>query len=206
MLDPLARRVIDPPLNAAGQWLAGLGLSANAMTISGFVIGIGAATAVALEHYILGLGLFGLNRLADGLDGALARATTRTDLGGYLDIVLDFLVYAGFVLGFAVAQPGNALPAAILLTGFMGTATTFLTFAIFAAKRGIETERRGAKSLYYLGGLTEGTETIALFVLFCLLPDWFALLAYVFAAGCAVTTVSRILLAIRAFARAGADG
>lgn len=205
MLDPLARRLIDPPLDAAGAWLARTGLTANAVTVVGFAFGIAAAGAIAHEYYVLGLGLFAANRLADGLDGAIARAVGKTDLGGYLDIVLDFLIYAGFVLGFAVARPENALPAAVLLTGFMGTATTFLTFAVFAAKLGLVTERRGAKSLYYLGGLTEGTETIVLFVLFCLLPDQFVLLAYVFAAGCAVTTASRILLAVRAFAAARAD-
>ena len=58
---------------------------------------------------------------------------------------------------------------------------------------------RGAKSLYYLGGLTEGTETIIFFVLFCLLPDWFPTLAYVFAAGCVITTTSRIAIAVRTF-------
>ena len=95
-----------------------------------------------------------------------------TDLGGFLDIVLDFIVYAGLVFAFAVADPErNALAAAFLLFAFMGTGSSFLAFAIMAAKRGISSELRGRKSLYYLGGLTEGTETILFLVLACLLPS-----------------------------------
>lgn len=205
MLDPLARKLIDPPLDALGRRLARFGVSANAVTVAGFLPGMAAAAAIAGEHYLLGLALFAVNRLADGLDGAVARAAGKTDLGGYLDIVLDFLVYAAIVLGFALARPENALPAAVLLASFIGTGTTFLAFAILAAKHRIETESRGAKSLYYLGGLTEGFETIAVFVAFCLWPGWFAVLAYVFAAACALTIASRIAVAARTFGGAGAD-
>ncbi len=199
MLDAVARKLVDPPLNVAGRSLARAGVSANTVTTVGFVLGLGSAAAIAVEAYGAGLFLFALNRLADGLDGAVARARRKTDIGGYLDIVLDFLVYAAVVVGFAAARPENALPAALLLATFIGTGTTFLTFAIFAAKHGLETQSRGAKSLYYLGGLTEGTETIIFFVLFCLLPSWFPTLAYIFAAGCVITTTSRIAIAVRTF-------
>ena len=135
-----------------------------------------------------------VNRLADGLDGAVARQTRLTDLGGFLDIVLDFLVYAGMVFAFAVADPaGNALAAAFLLFAFMGTGSSFLAFAIMAAKRGISTDLRGRKSLYYLGGLAEGTETILFLALACLLPDHFVLLALGFGAMCWITTVGRVI-------------
>ena len=74
----------------------------------------------------------------------------------------------------------------------MGTGSTFLAFAAIAARRGLTTARRGRKSIYYLGGLTEGTETIAAFVLFCLLPEWFPVLASVFGVMCLLTVASRI--------------
>lgn len=199
MLDSAARKLIDPPLNALGRRLASVGCSANLVTLVGFGFGLAAAAAIAFESYMIGLGLFGLNRLADGLDGAIARARHKTDLGGYLDIVLDFLVYAAIVLGFAAARPENALPAALLLTSYIGTGTTFLTFAILAAKRNLTTEARGSKSLYYLGGLTEGTETILFYVAICLLPGLFPLLATIFAVACLITTASRIAIAVRTF-------
>jgi phosphatidylglycerophosphate synthase len=199
MLDSYMRRIIDPPLDRVGRRLAGLGVAANAVTIGGFAIGLLAIPLLAAQWYGVALALILLNRLADGLDGAVARHTALTDFGGYLDIVCDFIVYAGVAFGFALARPENALPAAFLILSFVGTGTSFLAFAILAAKRGLASEARGRKSLYYLGGLTEGTETIAIFVVFCLFPSVFPTLAYVFAALCWMTTAARVVTARRRF-------
>ena len=199
MLDPMMRRLIDPPLDAAGRGLAGAGIAANSVTWVGFAIGVGAVAALAFQQYWLALALILANRLADGLDGAVARHAGISDLGGYLDIVLDFLIYSGVVFGFALGRPDQALPAAFLIFSFVGTGSSFLAYAIFAAKRDISTDLRGRKSLFYIGGLTEGTETIALFVAICLLPQWFAWLAYGFGALCWLTTGARIAAAMDAF-------
>ncbi len=199
MLDAYMRRIIDPPLDRIGRRLAAAGTSANAVTAVGFAVGLLAIPCVAVEWYGAALAAILVNRLADGLDGAVARHTALTDFGGYLDIVCDFIVYAGVAFGFALARPENAVPAAFLILSFVGTGTSFLAFAILAAKRGLASEVRGRKSLYYLGGLTEGTETIAVFVAFCLFPGAFALLAYVFGALCWLTTVTRVATARRSF-------
>ena len=199
MLDHIVRPWIDPPLNRAGRMLADAGVSANAVTLSGFAVGLVAIPAIGTGHYLVGLALLLANRLSDGLDGAVARVRGPTDLGGYLDIVCDFILYSGWAFAFALADPAHAIPAAFLMLSFMGTGASFLAYAIFAAKRGITTEISGSKSLYYLGGLTEGTETILIFMAFCLAPQYFAVMAYGFAAACWVTTVSRILAAARRF-------
>jgi phosphatidylglycerophosphate synthase len=196
MLDASLRRLIDPPLERLAGPLVARGLSANAVTLIGFALGLCALAAIALQAYLLGLGLLLVNRLCDGLDGALARRLGLSDLGGFLDIVLDFIVYSGVPLAFALADPArNGLAAAFLIFSFVGTGTSFLAFAIMAAKRGLATELRGRKSLYYLGGLTEGTETIATFVLACLLPGWFPVIAWVFGGLCWLTTATRITVA-----------
>ena len=196
MLDARLRRLIDPPLDRLSVPLAARGLSANAITVAGFALGLCAAVAIAGRAYLLGLTLLLLNRLCDGLDGAVARRRGVTDLGGFLDIVLDFLIYAAVPFAFALADPAaNALPGAFLIFSFMGTGSSFLAYAIMAAKRGIATELRGRKSLYYLGGLTEGTETIVAFVLACLWPAWFPLIAWIFGALCWLTTATRIAIA-----------
>jgi phosphatidylglycerophosphate synthase len=199
VLDARVRRIIDPPLDWLGGSLARWGLSANVVTVSGFVVGMGAWGALAVSADSLALLLILGNRIADGLDGALARHKGMTDLGGYLDIVLDFLFYAGVPFFFALGRPDAALPAAFLIFSFVGTGTTFLAFAILAAKRGLTSEERGRKSLYYLGGLTEGTETTGLFVLICLFPRHFGLLAWIFGGLCLLTTLTRILQAIVLF-------
>ena len=199
MFDPAMRRLIDRPLDRAGRWLALAGLSANAVTVAGFAVGVGAAVALAFQLYMLALPLILLNRLADGLDGAIARHAGITDLGGYLDIVLDFLFYSGVIFGFAIGRPDQALAAAFLIFAFVGTGSAFLAYAVMAAKRALTTENRGRKSLYYIGGLAEGTETIAVFVALCLFPDWFAWIAYGFGALCWLTTLARIVAAVQEF-------
>ena len=199
MLDGVVRRAIDPPLDRLSGWLTAAGLSANVITLGGFAVGVAAVPLLALEWYGPALGVILVNRLADGLDGAVARRTGATDLGGYLDIVCDFVFYAAVVFGCALARPENARPAAFLILAFVGTGTTFLAYAVIAAKRGITTAAQGRKSLYYLGGLTEGTETIILFVAISLFPDAFAPLAYGFGALCWITTASRMLAAARSF-------
>ncbi|WP_430437204.1 CDP-alcohol phosphatidyltransferase family protein [Oceanibaculum nanhaiense] len=200
MIDAALRRVIDRPLDRAGGFLSRCGVSANAMTVAGFAAGMLALPALAVQAYGAALALILLNRLSDGLDGAIARRRGATDFGGYLDIVLDFIFYAGIALGFALADPAaNALAACFLIFSFMGTGSSFLAYAVMAAKRGRTSTERGTKSLYYLGGLTEGAETIALFVAICLWPGWFPVLAYGFGALCWLTTATRILAARRDF-------
>lgn len=193
MLDRYAIDIIRWPLKQAAEVSEKLGLTANQVTVGGFFIGMLALPAIATGHYWLGLLFIALNRIADGLDGALARKQGITDAGGFLDITLDFLFYSMVPFAFALANPEqNAVAAAFLIFSFMGTGSSFLAFAIMASKRSIDNPVYRNKSLYYIGGLTEGTETIACFVLFCLFPAHFATIAFVFGAMCWVTTTTRI--------------
>lgn len=202
MFDARLRPLIDPPLNAVGRTLAATGLAANAVTAIGLGFGLAAAALIALGYPLLALPLLLANRLADGLDGAIARATSRTDLGGYLDIVFDFLFYGAVPVAFALADPAaNGVAAAVLLFSFYANGAAFLTFAIMAERRRLETSRQGLKSLYYLGGLAEGAETILVFTLMCVWPDSFAVLAYSFAALCGLSAAARIATAIQVLKR-----
>lgn len=200
MLDGAARRLIDPVLDDLGARLARARVTADQVTYAGFAIGLVSAAAIAFGVYSLGLLLMLLSRLCDGLDGAVARHTKKTDRGGFLDIVLDFAFYGGVPLGFVLADPAaNAVAGATLIFSFYVNGTTFLAYAIMAEKRKLTTEARGPKSLYYTTGLAEATETIAVFAAFCLFPSAFAVLAYIFAALTFVTAAARILLAIEMF-------
>lgn len=193
MFDRHAQALLHPVLNAAARGLVRAGISADALTWLGFAIGIAAALAIAWQAFVVGLVLLLVSRLLDGLDGSVARLTQPTDAGGFLDIALDFLFYAAIPLGFAVADPtNNALPAAVLLASFIGTGSSFLAFAALAEKRGLTDTALPGKSFYFLGGLTEATETIAVFAAMCIWPEHFAVLAYGFAALCAITTAMRV--------------
>lgn len=202
MLDAAMRKVIDPPLDRLAALVARTGVSANALTVTGFVVGMAAVPALAFQEYMAALALILFNRLFDGLDGAVARRNGLTDLGGFLDICLDFIFYSGVVFGMTLGRPPEeAAYGAFLIWAFIGPIATFLAFAILAAKHGVSTELRGRKSLYYLGGLAEGTETLITFVLFCLFPAWFPIVCVVYGAMCWITAGTRIAAAAQYFSQ-----
>ena len=199
MFDSRLRPLIDPTLNRLGAALARRGVTANQLTVAGAVVGALAGVAIALGHPMAGLALILVNRLLDGLDGAVARASRPTDFGGYLDIVCDYVFYLAVPVGFGFAASQNLPYALVLGATFTLTAVSFLAYATLAAKRGVETTAHGAKSFFYSTGLAEGAETILAFVLMCLLPSWFPLIATVFAMLCVLTVIQRSLIARRAF-------
>ena len=193
MFDRALNNALQRPLRRMASGLLALGLRADHITWAGFALGLTAIPLIAMGHSQWAILSIALNRLADGLDGAMARLTEPTDLGAFLDISLDFLFYACIPLAFVLAHPAhNGLAGALLIYSFIGTGCTFLAFATLAAKRGTTSTAYPDKGFYYLGGLTESTETIAVFVLMCLMPAWFGALAYGFAGLCALTTLSRI--------------
>jgi phosphatidylglycerophosphate synthase len=196
MFDGAVRKRLDPILNRIGAALADRGASANAITILGFVLGLAAAVLIAERFYSWAVVLILVSRLCDGLDGAVARASGKTDFGGFLDIVLDFAFYGAIPLAFIVADPeANGLAGGLLLFAFYVNGASFLAYAVMAEKRVMTTDVRGAKSLYFTTGLAEATETIAIFLAACVFPGWFPALASIFAILCLYTALSRIVLA-----------
>jgi phosphatidylglycerophosphate synthase len=200
MIDRHATALLRPALTGLARRLVRHGIGADALTFTGLAVGWAAAVAIAWQAFWSGAALILVSRLLDGLDGAVARATAPTDRGGFLDISLDFLFYPAIPLAFALADPSaNALAAAVLLAAFVGTGTCFLAFATIAAKRGLTSVAYPDKSFYFLGGLTEATETLVFFIAMCAWPQHFATLAYLFAAMCAVTIATRIFWGWQAF-------
>lgn len=200
MLDRGAAALIQPAVNALARRLVRTGVGANQLTVIGFLLGLFAAFFIANNLYMTGTLFIFLSRIFDALDGAVARLTYPTDSGGFLDITFDFLFYASIPLAFAWANPlQNALPAAVLLAAFMGTASSFLAFAILAAKRGMNSLTYPNKSFYFLGGLTEATETLTCFAAMSVWPEYFPELAYGFAALCVITIATRLWWGWHAF-------
>ncbi len=193
MLDRFSIKVLKMPLELTAKGLHKFNVTADQTTLFGFMLGCMALPSLIFQQYDLALVFVILNRLCDGLDGALARIQGISDSGGFLDISLDFLFYSLVPFGFVLANAEqNAIAGAFLIFSFIGTGSSFLAFAVMAGKRDIENPVYKNKSLYYMAGLTEGTETIACFVLFCLFPDYFAQIAYVFGTLCWITTTNRI--------------
>lgn len=200
MLDRHIRPLIDPPLNRIGGRIARWGFSANTVTLAGLAFGVAAAGAVVAQAFAVAVLLIAASRLADGLDGAVARAHGVSDFGGYLDITCDYVFYAAIPLAFVILDPtAHGVAGAFLLLSFYVNAGSFLGFSILAERRKMNSTTHGVKSLYFTGGLLEGTETIAFFVVLCLAPGWFAPLAFGFGVLCLVTAVARVGLAWKLF-------
>ena len=200
MLDRLALKLVRPATEAAAARLSARGVTADQATLAGFGFGMLAAIMIVMGLTTAAILPLLVNRALDGVDGALARMTHTTERGAFLDISLDFVFYASVPLAFAALVPQeNAFAAAVLLAAFVATGTSFLAFAVIAEKRGLKSAAYPSKSFYYLGGLTEGTETIACFLAMCLWPQHFAVIAIVYAALCAVTAITRLIAGWKMF-------
>lgn len=200
MLDARARRVLSPGLDAAGRRLADLGIPALAVTAAGWVVGVGACCAVVAHAWPLALALWLLNRLLDGLDGPIARRRGPSDLGGFLDIVADFSVYSGFVVAVAIAEPDARLACLALLMAYYLSGTAFLALSSLLERRGTDLAADG-RSLRFVGGVAEGTETVVVYVLLCLLPSRATLIVWLFTAAVMVTAAQRIVLGVHVLRR-----
>ena len=199
MFDVALRRFVDPALICVAGWIANTRMSANMLTISGAGLALGAAFFVTQSNFIAALGFILLNRIIDGLDGAVARVNGPTELGGYLDTICDYIFYISIPVAFGFIDPVNHIPALLLVASFTLTAVSFLAFAAIAARRARDDSAHGPKALIYSTGLMEGAETISFFVLFCLFPSFFPTLAIIFAALCLLTVVQRFILAAKSF-------
>ncbi len=199
MFDVALRRLVDPALFRVARVLAGARISANALTITGAAIGLGAAFFITQADYTAALMCIVLNRLFDGLDGAIARINGPTDFGGYLDSLCDFLFYVSVPVAFGILSADNQMPALALVASFTLTAVSFLGYAAIAARRNDDDGAHGPKAFIYSTGLMEGGETIAVFLLFCLFPAFFPTLALIFAALCILTVAQRVAFAAKSF-------
>lgn len=195
MLDAPVRRLLAPSLEATATTLERLAIPAVVVTGAGWTLGVGACVSAATGHWTTALVLWLLNRVLDGLDGPLARRTGATDLGGFLDIVADFSIYAGFVVAVGIQRPEAQVACLVLLATYYVSGTAFLALSSVLARRGDEARADG-RSLLFVGGLAEGTETVIAYVLFCLLPQHAEVIAWVFAGAVALTAGQRVALAV----------
>ena len=196
MLDARARTLTGPVLDRVAAPLAQAGVHPLVLTGLGWLIGVGACVAVVLGLWWVALVLWLGNRLLDGLDGAVARHASAgagpSELGGFLDIVADFSIYAGFVLAVAVRVPDARLACVVLLVAYYVSGTAFLALSSVLERVG-DHRHLDQRSLRFVGGLAEGTETVIAYVVFAVLPAYAEQVAYTFAVLVAITSVQRVV-------------
>ena len=201
MLDRRLRAAFDRPLRAVAGAVVRRGVGAVPVTVVGFALGVGACVAIAFDERWVALALWFANRLADGLDGAVARLVGPTDRGGFVDIVADFAVYAGFVVGVAYAHPDARVAAVVLLGAYYVSGAAFLAWSSLAERRArVVGDNR---SLHFVGGLAEGAETIVVYALLCVWPAATREILWVFAAAVVFTALQRIGFGWRALSDHG---
>lgn len=199
MLDAHLRPLIDPPLTKLAKFFIRIGVTANMVTLFGFFIGVCAMIMIACNKYEIGLFLICTNRLCDGLDGAVARNSLSSNFGGFLDIVCDFIFYSGIVFAFGISDPSKLFYSAFLIFSFTGPMSSFLAYNIIATKLEKLSDKNGIKSFYHSTGLCEGSETILLLVLLCVIPQYHNILCITYGILCWVTTIDRIFCARNSF-------
>ncbi len=190
MFDRRARELCRPILDGAGGRLAQLGVRANALTGVGWLVGAGACVAVSQRQWTVALVAWLANRVIDGLDGALARRRGATDLGGYLDLLADFSVYAGFVVALAFAEPATRAAAVVLLFSYYLSGTALLAGSALLDRRGVS--RGDDRSINFLGGLAEGLETTVVYIVILVVPASATWVEWFFAAMVFVTALQRV--------------
>ncbi|MEI3868180.1 CDP-alcohol phosphatidyltransferase family protein [Microbacterium sp. CCNWLW134] len=207
MLDAALRPRLARPLEALAALLDRPGITPDRLTVAGLVLGLASAVGAAFQLWIPALVLWLVSRVVDGLDGTLARrrAAARgqerggTHAGGFLDIAADFVVYGATVVGVAIgATAGGApwWPFLLVLLAYYINGTAFLAFSSIAERAGRRID--DGRSLSFLGGLAEATETIAVHALWLILPFWAAEIAVVWAVIVGLSATQRIVVGYRA--------
>jgi phosphatidylglycerophosphate synthase len=189
---PLKDRILRPVVQTVPA-----GVSPMAITVAALVCGLGAALAAATGNWTGGLALFAVNRVLDGLDGLVARYRgAASDLGGYLDILFDFVVYAAIPVGVWLGGGSAAsLPLVVLLAVFYINAASWMYLSAVVEKRGAGP--RPLTSVVMPAGVVEGTETLVFFALFLTFPGYAGVLFYVMAGATAVGIFQRVVWAVR---------
>ena len=171
----------------------------NVVSVIAMVVGLASAAVVVNEQYMLGLLLWVVNRILDGLDGVIARVHHKqSDFGGYLDLMLDFIVYLAIPVAFVVATPVPIVTwgAIALLSAYVINLLSWSALSSLLEKRRNGTSDR-LTSLEMPTGLIEGAETILVYSLFFLLPEYVGLLFFVFAGLVLFTAGQRVVWAAK---------
>ena len=207
MLDSRARALLARPVNAITRVVDRPGITPDGLTLTGLGLGLVSALAAGLQLWAVALVLWLVSRVVDGVDGSLARRrradgrqSSDSQAGGFLDITADFVVYGATVVGVAfgatAAFGAPWWPFLLVLLVYYVNGTAFLAFSSIAERTGRRID--DGRSLSFLGGLAEGTETILVHALWLILPFWAWQIALVWVGIVGVSAIQRMVAGYRA--------
>ena len=192
MIDKKINNYLKPYLFYVAKILCKYNITANFITLIGSISGFLCFFFIIKSNFMLAFLFLFLNRLFDGLDGAIARLVGETDLGAFYDIISDFIFYCLFPIAFIFINIDNAYSICFLLLSFVATQSTFLASAWLLEKNKIFISKKYTKSFFYIGGITEGFETIICFSLMLLFNNSIDLISYCFGTLCWITFIFRV--------------
>lgn len=206
MIDAQLRRVLTAPLDRMATWLDLRWITPDRLTGLNLVLGLTSATFAAVQWWIPALIAWLLCRLADGLDGPLARrrirrnpAAVESGRGGFLDVAADFVVYGATVIGVAVGVTTGYdapwLPFLVVLFAYYINGSVLLAFSSIAEKQGRQLDDE--RSFSFLAGLAEGAETVLVHSLWLLFPMVAWQIAWVWAIVVLISATQRIIIGYR---------
>ncbi|MDC0457517.1 CDP-alcohol phosphatidyltransferase family protein [Alphaproteobacteria bacterium] len=193
MIDDRLNNYLRPYLSYLAKKTIKLGISANTVTTIGFIFGLCCFYSIINFHLFSAFLFLFLNRFCDGLDGAISRLIGPSDIGAFYDITFDFIFYSLFPIAFIFLDIKNAYAICFLLLSFVSTQTTFLASAWIIEKNKTLISNKQSKSFFYIGGITEGFETIIFFILMLIFYESVELIAYIFGSLCWITSITRII-------------
>lgn len=197
MFDPQMRSFKDrvgTPLAKRLQHVSPLTISALAL-----LVGLFASYAAYQQEYLWAFGLWYVNRALDGLDGLIARLSdSQSDLGGYVDILTDFVIYAALPIGLVAGSPSNEryLALAFMLASFYVNSASWMYLAAILEKRSAH-NRQTQTSVIMPAGLIGGFETIIVYGVFFLFPTYIVWLLSIFGMLVFFTAFQRVVWAKR---------
>lgn len=198
MFDETARRVMPRLLTGPARALARAGVSPDMLSIVGGAMGVASGVLVSRAYVFMGIAVWLVSRVLDGLDGVLARESGRgSAFGGFLDITLDMMAYSAMLIGFAVIHPEGGLVWVLVLMGYLMVTTTTLALSSLLEKQNAQAVASNDRALQFTPGFAEAGETTMVYVLLAFMPAWATTVAWVWAALCFATMVQRTLLAKR---------
>lgn len=213
-LRPLKDNLVDPLIPAIPE-----SIQPTHLTFVAFLFGLAScATAAFSASPISSTALWLLNRLFDCLDGSLARhRNLASELGGFLDLLGDFIVYSAIPICCAVGQSHGDETSQLGMSGWAAVAVAessfhvnnfvlFFVAALVEKHKATVTEAKGRgkkeekkerevvelTSLSMRPALVEGFESGMIFTLMLAFPTWTETLCWLLAAGVMIGTTQRV--------------
>ncbi|SFI27524.1 Phosphatidylglycerophosphate synthase [Tindallia magadiensis] len=188
MLDTHGRKYVQPFIEKTAKIFVEVGLSANQITTTAFIIGVTTGPLIYFEYMGLAVLMLWISGFLDAVDGTMARLTKPSAWGTVLDVSFDRAVEISVIIGLAFRFPEAMWILLLLSVAIIYAMTVFLTV-------GAVSENKGVKSFHYPTGLGERSEGFILFSLMMIFTNYLLWITLLFLLMVVFTSLQRLAAA-----------